>query len=59
MTKRDAVAEFKSDVLPHVIARYGKDDRVAICEAWNDWTDSLCKDRRITARQYSTWTHPF
>lgn len=61
MTKREAVAEFRADVLPFVKARYeqdGKPDHIARSEAWNDWTDMLCKDRRITSHQYETWTHP-
>ena len=28
-------------------------------EAWNNFTDALCKDRQITSRQYDTWTNPF
>jgi len=59
MTKREAVALFRAEVLPEVVKRYSKDDKPAICEAWNDWTDGLCKDKQITARQYDTWTHPF
>ena len=59
MTKKEALAEFKRDVLPAVIQRYGKNDVPAKCEAWNDWTDALCKERRITSSQYSTWANPF
>ena len=28
-------------------------------EAWNNFTDALCKSRQITLRQYETWTAPF
>jgi len=28
-------------------------------EAWNNLTDSLCKERQLTERQYNTWTNPF
>jgi len=28
-------------------------------EAWNNFTDSLCKDRQISSHQYDTWTNPF
>jgi hypothetical protein len=58
MTKREALEQFKSDILPEVIKKYGK-DKVAICEAWNEWTDYLCKDRQITPKQYNNWTNPF
>lgn len=59
MTKREAVAIFRTTVLPAVVKQYGKNDRPAITEAWNNWTDALCKNREITLRQYETWTHPF
>lgn len=61
MTKREAVALFKADILPSVKAQYERDgriDRPARAEAWNNWTDMLCKERRITLHQYETWTHP-
>ena len=59
MTKREAVREFKETVLPYVIEQYGPNDRPAIREAWNDWTDMLAKDGRITMKQYETWVGPF
>lgn len=59
MTKAQALAEFRAHILPSVIARYGRSDRVAICEAWNNYTDALCKDGRIREYQYSTWSNPF
>lgn len=58
MTKNEAVEQFKREVLPAVAAKYGRGDRPALAEAWNNWTDALCKEGRITERQYSTWTHP-
>lgn len=59
MTKTEAIAEFKSEVLPYVLAKYGPNDKPAKREAWNDWTDALCKEGRITAKQYDTWAGPF
>jgi len=61
MTKREAVIEFKRDILPLVRETYEQDgrvDRPARAEAWNNWTDALCKDKRITPKQYETWGHP-
>lgn len=61
LTKKQAEREFIEEILPHVKAAYeqdGRPDYVARSEEWNNWTDSLCKDRRITLRQYETWTHP-
>jgi len=58
-TKREVLAEFREHVLPLVVAKYGRHDRIAISEAWCDYTDALCKDRRITAYQDRTWVNPF
>jgi hypothetical protein len=62
MTKAEAVAAFKRDVLPGVRAAYeqdGRTDHPARAEAWNNFTDALCKERVITPRQYSSWSNPF
>lgn len=58
-TKKRAIRDFRENILPTVIAQYGKKDRVAISEAWCDYTDWLCKDGCITAKQDATWTNPF
>lgn len=61
MTKQEAVTQFKNDVLPCVkerYERYGTRDLPARREAWNNYTDALCKGGYITLRQYETWTHP-
>lgn len=42
----DNPAEFRGDV-------------TAKREFFNNYTDSLCKDRRITVKQYETWSNPF
>jgi hypothetical protein len=58
MTKADAVRGFKRDVLPIVRQRYGRRDRAAMREAWNEWVDYLCREGRITERQAATWDSP-
>jgi hypothetical protein len=61
MTKREAEAEYKREVLPIVKATYEKDgrkDKPARAEAWSYFTDALCKDGRITLKQYETCGHP-
>lgn len=61
MTKKQAVTEFKETVLPAIREAYEQDGRrdvVARSEAWNNYTDMLCKDRLITTHQYNTWSHP-
>jgi hypothetical protein len=59
MTKKEAVKYFRQFILPEVIKQYGRDDKIAIREEWNNWTDALCKEGTITDHQYSTWVHPF
>ena len=52
---------FREDILPYVIERYESDgikDGPARRETWNDWTDSLCKNRQISDWQYMNWSHP-
>jgi hypothetical protein len=36
-----------------------KGDTIAKREAWNDFTDMLCKEGDITENQYNNWTNPF
>lgn len=62
LTKKEALQEFNQYILPHVVHTYEQDgikDHPARREAWNDYTDTLCKDGRITDWQYSFWTNPF
>lgn len=59
MTKKEALKYFKENILPEVIKQYGKDDKIAICEEWNNYTDALCKSVKITHKQYHNWTNPF
>ena len=34
-------------------------DKIWQRTAWNDFTDSLCKDGMISNYQYDSWTNPF
>ena len=55
----DACAIFEADILPMVQEAHeqdGEPDWPARREAWNNWTDSLCKDRLISDWQYNNWT---
>ena len=58
MTKAEAVEQFKETVLPSIFKRHGTSDEPALSEAWNNWTDGLCKDGEITDRQYANWIGP-
>src|SRR3990167_5675021 len=55
MTKKQAETYFREIIKPAVIAHYGNNDKPALREAWNDYTDQLCKGEEITARQYNRW----
>jgi hypothetical protein len=55
-SQREARRIFRDDVKPYVVERYGPRDTVALDEAWNEWTDQLHKERRISARAYDRWT---
>jgi len=58
VTKREAIKLFKTEILPLVRAKYETDgvvDHPARAEAWNNWTEALCKRSLITPRQYETW----
>jgi hypothetical protein len=38
---------------------FTQDDQVALRKAWNNFTDSLCKDKLITVKQWDNWTQPY
>ncbi len=54
MTKKEAEQIFKDNYW-HSIP---KNDKPAVRQAWNDFTDSLCKDGQITRHQYESWLFP-
>ena len=56
-----AVELFTNDILPFIQRQYEQDgipDIPARCEAWCNWTDSLCKSNAISDWQYENWSHP-
>ena len=57
----DACDQFEAEILPFIQEQYeqdGEPDWPARREAWNNWTDMLCKDALISDWQYHNWTHP-
>lgn len=62
MTKAEAVYAFRKYVMPTIWVieqrQCGRKDLPLRDQAWNDYTDRLCKDGRITDWQYNNWTHP-
>ena len=63
MTKREAFKLFQESFPPQTFTRFDRNglhtDKPMRDEAWNNFTDALCKDKQITRKQYETWTHPF
>ncbi len=54
MNKKQAEQIFKAEIMPYL----PKNDKPALRMAWNDYTDSLCRDGQITSKQYQNWTQP-
>ncbi len=63
MTKKQAIQNFNKCFPKDSFMRdhNGKPyvDRPMRDQAWNNYTDALCKSRDITERQYETWVSPF
>lgn len=54
-------ARFVAEILPMVQEQYeqnGKPDLVARREAFNNWTDALCKGGKISGTLYESIDHP-
>jgi len=49
MTEREALQEFRAEVLPEVEARY-PNDKPAQRQAWVEFIDALARDGRISER---------
>ena len=54
LTKKQAIIMFKE-----IAMSIPSHDKPMLREAWNNYTDSLCKDGEISDRQYSTWSNPY
>lgn len=48
---------FDDEIAPSIIRQYGENDTVAMNEAFNDWSDMLCKDGEIHEEQYNTYSY--
>ena len=57
----DAVQQFEDCILPMIQEdekNLGHVDIPARSEAWNNWTDAMCKDGQISDWQYENWSQP-
>lgn len=59
MTRNDAISEFREHHLQGVVKQFGMNDVPALRQAWNDYTDGLHRDGRITDYQVNHWNNPF
>ena len=60
MTKKKVLQIFKEQWRNEVLVKPElSSDKVARSEAWNNYTDSLCKEGLISSKQYHNWTNPF
>ncbi len=48
---------FDEEMAQDVITEYGADDGPAISEAFNNWTDMLCKEGEIHPEQYNQYCY--
>ncbi|UNH61129.1 hypothetical protein SSZBM1_12 [Synechococcus phage S-SZBM1] len=59
-TKAQALSQFRYNWKVATLAKPSlKDDVVAKREAWNNFTDALCKEGYISESQYERWSNPF
>jgi len=48
---------FDDEIAPLIIDQYGEGDEPAMDEAFNDWSDSLCKDGELHELQYNQYCY--
>jgi len=61
MTRDEAIEIFDNHILPIVKQNMEPDGQIDIparSEAWNNWTDAMCKDGQISDWQYANWSGP-
>ena len=61
LTRKTAMTMFNK-AINKVVSKnrvFTQDDQVALRKALNNFTDSLCKDKLITVKQWDNWTQPY
>lgn len=58
-TKAAALQQFRYNWKVSTKGTQWANDVIAKREAWNNFTDDLCKEGYITENQYNNWTNPF
>tara|TARA_R100000655_G_scaffold668_3_gene2895 strand:- start:115 stop:303 length:189 start_codon:yes stop_codon:yes gene_type:complete len=59
ITKQEALLSFREAWKAETKGSRFYYDTIAKREAFNNYTDSLCKEGKITLKQYETWGNPF
>lgn len=53
-SKKEVVEMFRRDILPFI----NQKDVIAVNTAWHQFTDSLCKQGKISLANYQNWMTP-
>ena len=56
-SEKELSERFDEEIAPLVIEQYGENDEPAMNEAFNNWSDSLCKDGKIHEEQYNKYEY--
>ena len=56
-SERDLSNRFDEQIAPGVIALYRENDEPAMNEAFNNWSDMLCKEGEIHPEQYNEYCY--
>ena len=59
ISKQEAISNFREAWKEETKGSRFYYDTIAKREAFNNYTDSLCKEGKITLKQYETWGNPF
>lgn len=59
ITKAQALQQFRYNWKVSTKGTQWATDTIAKCEAWNNYTDALCKEGYITLKKYESWSNPF
>lgn len=59
MTKKEALAKFRAEIMPHVPLYRGRPDYAALAEEWSNWVDSLVSEGALSRKQCDGWRNPF
>jgi hypothetical protein len=59
VTQKEALKQFRKDILPDVRKKYGRKDKPAAGLAWVEYIDYLERSSLISPKQAREWRNPF